>query len=272
MKYNIGNNGFLEFIEMFGDELSIVNAARVSFNSEKGELDESDIKLIRYLYKNKHMSPFRHTMFRFKIKAPEFVMRQLYKHVVGIEATSTHPTQLHSWNEISQRYVEVDEYYYPDEWRDQHKSNKQGSIMGAGKNNESAKEEYNKVIANMKESYEKLLSLGVCKEQARMVLPLSVYSTVIWTCSLQAVLNFIELRDEEHSQKEIRDYAIAMKEILKEQMPKFYEVWSKNNDEVAYNTNIVKELKYLKEVIPKALFDERDKEHIPLLYDLIKKE
>ena len=78
------DKGYVQLIETFGDELTIVNAARVSFGAEKKSLSEGDIKLMRYLYREKHMSPFRHLMFRFKIKAPEFVMRQLYKHVVGI--------------------------------------------------------------------------------------------------------------------------------------------------------------------------------------------
>jgi thymidylate synthase (FAD) len=231
MKYNIGNLGYLELLEKFGDELTIVNAARVSFGNEKSELDDADRKLIKYLYKNKHMSPFRHVMFRFKIKAPEFVMRQLYKHIVGIETTSTYNTQLHSWNEISMRYVEMDEYYVPDEWRNQSKSNKQGS-EGVHVNNEEIKEEYNNVLTTIQESYKKLIDMNVCKEQVRMLLPLSTYTTVVWTCSLQALFNFIELRDHAHSQKEIRDYAQAMVTILKESMPTTFDIWFNVNSMV----------------------------------------
>jgi len=84
MKFSVLDKGFVELIESFGDELTIVNAARVSFGASKTQLDKKDQRLLKYLYKHKHMSPFRHVMFRFRIKAPEFVMRQAYKHVVGI--------------------------------------------------------------------------------------------------------------------------------------------------------------------------------------------
>ena len=104
-----------------------MNAARGSFGVEKQELSEGDIRLIRYLWKHKHFSPFRHVMFRFKIKAPEFVMRQWYKHVVGIETTSSSATKDHAWNEISGRYIPVSEYYFPEQWRCQSASSKQAS-------------------------------------------------------------------------------------------------------------------------------------------------
>ena len=121
------DKGYIKLLDTFGDELTIVNAARVSFGVEKFELSKKDIGLIRYLYRNKHFSPFRHLMFRFHIKAPEVVMRQLYKHVVGIEATAADPTKDHAWNEISGRYKPVQDYYYPEVWRKQSASSKQAS-------------------------------------------------------------------------------------------------------------------------------------------------
>ena len=120
--------GFVKLIDTFGDELTIVNAARVSFGVQKTELSKSDIGLIRYLYRHKHYSPFRHLMFRFHIKAPEVVMRQLYKHVVGIEATSDSAVKDHAWNEISGRYKPVVDYYYPTVWRKQSSDSKQASM------------------------------------------------------------------------------------------------------------------------------------------------
>ena len=92
-KFSVLDKGSVELLGMFGDELTIVNAARVSFGAAKSELDKKDIRLIKYLYKHKHMSPFRHLMFRFRIKAPEFVMRQFYKHVIGCETTSNDSTK-----------------------------------------------------------------------------------------------------------------------------------------------------------------------------------
>jgi len=104
-KFSVLDKGSVELLGMFGDELTIVNAARVSFGAAKSELDKKDVRLIKYLYKHKHMSPFRHLMFRFRIKAPEFVMRQFYKHVIGCETTSSDSTKDHAWNEISGRYI-----------------------------------------------------------------------------------------------------------------------------------------------------------------------
>ncbi len=210
----------MELIEIFGNELTIVNAARASFGVTKTELDDADKKLIKYLITNKHMSPFRHVMFRVRIHAPEFVMRQLYKHVVGIETSSTYSTQLHSWNEISGRYIKFDDdnYYIPTHFRNQSTSNKQAS-HGVCENSDQAMEIYLSTLNTIKESYNKLIELGVCKEQARIILPLSMYSTAIWTCSLQALINFIELRNHEHAQVEIRGYAIQAQTFIKEHLP-----------------------------------------------------
>lgn len=224
--YHIPGGGSIQLLGMFGDELTIVNSARVSFGVQKEELGKSDIRLLEYLYKNKHMSPFRHVMFRFRINAPEFVMRQMYKHVVGIETTSTHPTQLHSWNEISGRYKEINDFYEPIEWRKQSEDNKQGSY---GEINQPKKATllYNDIMNDIQKAYYRLLLLGVCKEQARIILPLTFMTQTVWTCSLQAVMNFIELRDHEHAQKEIREYAGIFKTIMKEKMPILFDIWFK---------------------------------------------
>ena len=98
-------------VDTLGDDLTPVNAARVSFGGRSETFEEKDRKLSKFLIKHKHFSPFRHQHCMFIIKAPEFVMRQWYKHVVGIETTSNHPTKDHAWNEISGRYVPYDEFY-----------------------------------------------------------------------------------------------------------------------------------------------------------------
>jgi thymidylate synthase (FAD) len=225
-KFSVLDKGSVELLGMFGDELTIVNAARVSFGAAKSELEKKDVRLIKYLYKHKHMSPFRHLMFRFRIKAPEFVMRQFYKHVIGCETTSNDSTKDHAWNEISGRYKPVTEYYVPSNWREQSKDNKQASCGScAPEIQEKANQAFSEVTAHVQEVYQQLLDMGVAKEQARIVLPLNQYTEVIWTASAQAVLNFIELRDEPFSQWEIREYAIAFRRILEVETPKLSEIW-----------------------------------------------
>ena len=121
------DKGFVEVIDTLGSDLTVVNSARVSFGKRKEKFTSADAKLVRYLAKYKHYSPFRHIQVQFHIKAPEFVMRQWYKHVVGIETTSSSSTKDHAWNEISGRYVPVEDYYMPTVFRAQSDDNKQAS-------------------------------------------------------------------------------------------------------------------------------------------------
>lgn len=127
MKRDVLDKGFIEIIDHIGSDLTVVNSARVSFGKRKSQYDENDRKLVKYLAKHKHWSPFRHLVVQFHIKAPEFVMRQWYKHVVGIETSSSYPTKDHAWNEISGRYVPVKDFYRPSNWRKQSDNNKQAS-------------------------------------------------------------------------------------------------------------------------------------------------
>jgi len=225
VKNNVLDKGFIEVIDKLGNDLTVANSARVSFGKRKNEYDKADEKLVRYLAKHKHFSPFRHLVVQFHIKAPEFVMRQWYKHVVGVETTSSHSTKDHAWNEISGRYVPVEEYYIPENWRQQSEDNKQASF-GSVKEQEEANETYKKALQVTKHYYEKLLELGVAKEQARIMLPLSQYTEVYWTASFQAIVNFIELRDEPTSQWEIREYAKVLKEQMFALYPKTMQIWS----------------------------------------------
>lgn len=233
-----GNNvkvldkGYVKLLDTFGDELTIVNAARVSFGVEKFELSKQDIGLIRYLHRNKHFSPFRHLMFRFHIKAPEVVMRQLYKHVVGIEATAADPTKDHAWNEISGRYKPVQDYYYPEVWRKQSASSKQASDGVVDDNtNEEICDIFKQHMEHTIQLYNDLLARGVAREQARLVLPLNQYTEVIWTASAQAILNFIWLRDEETAQIEIQQYAQAIRELLRWRFPTLHDIWFETKGE-----------------------------------------
>ena len=119
VKDSVLDKGFIEVLDHIGDDLTVANSARVSFGKRKNKYDKNDERLVSYLAKHKHFSPFRHLVVQFHIKAPEFVMRQWYKHVVGIETTSSYPTKDHAWNEISGRYVPIEEYYIPTVWRQQ---------------------------------------------------------------------------------------------------------------------------------------------------------
>lgn len=225
-RHEVLDKGYVEFLGKFGDELTIVNAARVSFDGHSEEWTKKDANLLKYLYKNKHMSPFRHVIIRMKIHAPEVVMRQLYKHVVGIEATSGESSlKDHAWNELSGRYKEVEEFHYPKEFRAQSSDNKQASC-GTIEDQDKASRLYAIAHNICYQTYLDLLELGVAKEQARLVLPLSQYTTVIWTVSLQAILNFILLRDHEHAQHEIREYAKVMRDYVMSNFPTVYEVFN----------------------------------------------
>jgi thymidylate synthase (FAD) len=200
----------------------------VSFGKRKKYWDKSDERLVKYLAKHKHYSPFRHLQVQFHIKAPEFVMRQWYKHVVGIETTSNSSTKDHAWNEISGRYVEVEDYYIPNVWRKQSEDNKQASEGTLTEvQNSRAIHSYNTALTTTMNMYERLVrDYGVAKEQARVILPLSQYTEVYWTASFQAIMNFIELRNEKTSQWEIQQYAKVMLELMKETFPKITEIWS----------------------------------------------
>ncbi len=223
------DKGFIEIIDTLGSDLTVVNAARVSFGKRKKTVDENDKKLIKYLIKNKHYSPFRHVMVQFHIKAPEFVMRQMYKHVVGIETTSTYATKDHAWNEISGRYVEISEedYYVPDKWREQSINNKQASA-GFIENQELVRDRFKQAMEKVFYEYKLLLKCGVAKEQARIILPLNIYTEIYWTASFQAIMNFIELRDDSHAQWEIQEYAKNLKGFMLTEFPIITKIWINN--------------------------------------------
>ena len=228
MKKEVLDKGFIEVIDKLGSDLTVVNSARVSFGKRKDVFDSNDRKLVKFLAKNKHWSPFRHMMVQFHVKAPEFVMRQWYKHVVGIETSSSSSAKDHAWNEISGRYVPVSDFYIPANWRKQSDNNKQAS-EGSIEDQKSADDVFNFAMNEILNSYQKLLDLGVAKEQARMMLPLNQYTEVYWTASFQAIMNFIELRDEATAQWEIREYAIAMKELMYGIFPETTSVWFEVN-------------------------------------------
>ena len=201
---------------VLGSDLMIVNTARVSYDKESKEWSDRDEKLLRYLWANKHTSPFRHASIRFEISAPIFVLRQWMKHQVGC-----------SWNEISARYVDMgeSEAFRPVLWRLQDSKNRQSSLGIL------PRDEQMKATSLLEEAYEvayknyaQLIDMGVCREQARVMLPVGMYSKAIWTASLQAVMNFIELRLDDHAQKEMRDFAQAVIDLARIYFPRSMEL------------------------------------------------
>ena len=225
MKIDVLDKGYIELVDTLGDDLTPVNAARVSFGGRSDTFEEKDRKLSKFLIKHKHFSPFRHQHCMFILKAPEFVMRQWYKHVVGIETTSAHVTKDHAWNEISGRYVPYDEFYEPTEFRKQSDDNKQASD-GLIDEQVEATMYWRTTQNNTIETYNKLLDMGMAKEQDSSILPLTVYTKVWWTASFQSIMIFIELRDEKTSQVEIQEYAKVMKKIMLKTFPETTKLWS----------------------------------------------
>lgn len=195
----------VELISVFGDDLTICNCARVSYNKNASDYtEEQNAKLIKYLVDHKHTSVFRHAQLQFRIQCPIYVERQLFKHQVGMSA-----------NSLSGRYVDFsDSYTLIDEWRKQSKSSKQGSEGIVANQLDCIKIE-NEVIATCKNAYDKLLELGVSKEQARSVLPLSLNTTFIWTGSLLSFFHLFNLRLKPDAQQETREVVVQMLELVK---------------------------------------------------------
>ena len=180
----------VKLIDHMGSDLSIVNAARVSFAKVHEEFDEkSDTGLINYLAKHNHWSPFGHASMQFHIKAPVFVARQLVKHQIGL-----------TWNEVSRRYVDTEvEFYEPTEWRLAAEDKKQGSSEETVKYNISPAHKF------AKECYENMLNLGIAPEMARMVLPQSMYTEWYWSGTLYAFARVCNLRCKPDAQKETQN-------------------------------------------------------------------
>ena len=216
----------IELIDSMGNDLSIVNDARASFEKSSTQLSDRDIKLIHYLIKHQHTSPFRGVVFKFKVKAPLYICRQWWKHVVA----SNHNDEQLGWNEKSFRYVAIDdsnEFYIPQTFRQQSKNNKQATVGSLAEDfNQKAIAIYQEQCENSYQAYSKLLELGVGREQARGVLIHSVYTSWVWTVSLQALLNFIGLRLGAGAQSEIGSYAQAIIELIKPIVPVSMEAWS----------------------------------------------
>ena len=195
------------YLKHMGDDLDVVNAAKVSFAKESKEFDDNSVRLIKYLAKHKHMSPFGHCFASFHVKAPIFVARQLVKH------------KFLRWNEVSRRYVDDEpEFYVPDVWRGRSADKKQGSdgVVKLEGVDEQIVDDY---AAEALTAYQVLLEAGVAREQSRMVLPQSTMTEWWWSGSLDAFADMCNLRRKEDTQYETRLVANSISMDMKRLFP-----------------------------------------------------
>jgi thymidylate synthase (FAD) len=217
----------LRLLDYMGSSIDIVNDARQSFDAESPDFTARDQKLLNYLVAHKHTSPFRGVVFKWQVKAPLFVARQWWKHVIG----GTYANDQLGWNEKSFRYCVADdeEFYTPTQFREQSKNNKQassGPLMGRG--HAVAEAAYSDALQAVKDAYRTLIEAGVSKEQARGILPACHYTSFVWTCSLQALLHFLSLRMPADAQWEIRAYADTMARIAEPIVPEAFDAFYAN--------------------------------------------
>lgn len=224
-KINVLDKGYVRLVDVLGNDLSVANAARVSYDKQSSEMSERDAKLIKFLWEEKHTSPFRHAALTFEVYAPLFVARQWWKHAVA----STHVDDQNGWNESSRRYItENEEFYVPqaNEWRSKPENSKQGSgapIMdGQGQYFTMSLDNY---IKEGEDLYQRAMDQGVAPELARLFLPAyGMYVRWRWTVSLHGVLTFLDQRLPSDAQYEIREYAEAVKQLTKDSFPYTYTV------------------------------------------------
>lgn len=212
----------IELVDVMGDDSSVSNSARVSFNKWKEEFDEKDGKLIKYLAKHRHMTPFRHTQVQIRCKAPIFLVRQLGKHQAGL-----------SWNEISRRYVKSEpEFFIPEDWR----SVPDGSIkQGSGDSvvthlrdednvrTISVDSAYRDYVDGAVDLYTRMIEDGVAPEMARMLLPQSMQTEWIWSGNILAFAHVYKERIASGAQLEAQDFAKKLDEVIR---PIFPVAWS----------------------------------------------
>lgn len=207
------NIGFVELLEVFGSDLTVANAARVSFSKEskfdETGLSDRDAALITYLARHQHITPFFHPQIRMRIKMPIYVVREWYRHTIGFAR-----------NEVSRRYVSTTpECFVPTALRKRDKNIKQGSSRDLVDNNDTIVTNMREYIDNAIVFYESLLAQGVCPEQARGVLPQSMYTEFIETASLAGYARLAHLRLDASAQKEIQEYASLVSALVEQHFP-----------------------------------------------------
>lgn len=221
-KIQVLDHGFVRLVDAMGNDLSIVRSARVSYDAawRTGENEGSDKKLLKYLYNNNHSTPFEAVTFTFEVKAPIFVIRQWHRH------------RTWTYNELSGRYRELPEEFYvpdPENIGKQSVNNKQGRDLSLERDMliPSIIDHHSRACF---ESYRTLLSHDVPRELARMILPLNTYTHMFATVNLLNLLKFLDLRCDSHAQYEIRVYADALKELVKNVVPETIALWEARNE------------------------------------------
>jgi thymidylate synthase (FAD) len=205
------DHGFVRLDEAMASDLSVANAARVSFARRKDELDDADAGLIRFLLRERHGTPFEHNAFRFHVRCPIFVAREWFRHRIG------------SFNEFSMRYAKAtDEFYVPAAEDVRTQVGKPGAYTFEPVDPELAeatREQLAAVYRMAYDTYARLVEQGVAREVARAVLPVGAYTEFYWTVNARALMNFVSLRAAETAQREIRRYAEAIETFLEATMP-----------------------------------------------------
>lgn len=229
-KIKVLDDGYVRLVDTLGSDLSIVNAARVSYDKESSEFEPRDAKLIEFLIKEGHTSPLRHTALTFEVYAPLFVARQWWKYAVA----STHIDDQNGWNESSRRYITEDEQFYVplhDEWRSKPENSKQGSGEPV---NESLGMVYTNKLINLiaqgTQAYHDAMDDNIAPEIARLFLPAyGMYVRWRWTASLQSVMTFLDQRLPHDAQVEIQQYAKAVKTLTLKQFPRTMGIYDELN-------------------------------------------
>ena len=216
----MNHRGYVRLVDTLGSDLSVVNAARVSYDKEKQVISEKDVKLLNFLWKEGHTSPFRHAALTFEIYAPLMVARQWYKYAVA----STHLDDQNGWNESSRRYVtENEEFYVPRTWRSKPENSKQGS--GDPIDLPEFTQKLVETIDNGVKLYHEAMEAGIAPEQARLFLPAyGMYVRWRWTISLHALMHFLNQRLESDAQFEIREYAEEVKKQASLAFPETFKI------------------------------------------------
>jgi thymidylate synthase (FAD) len=215
------DHGFVRLDGAMATDLSVANAARVSFARRKTELDEADEGLIRFLMRDRHGTPFEHNAFRFHVRCPIFVAREWFRHRIG------------SFNEFSMRYARAtDDFYLPAEEDVRSQVGKPGAYSFQPVTPELAertREELQAVYEHAFATYEGLVEAGVARELARAALPVGAYTEFFWTVNARALMNFLSLRNAEAAQREIRHYAAACETFFEARMPVTYQAFVEND-------------------------------------------
>jgi thymidylate synthase (FAD) len=214
------DHGFVRLDDAMASDLSVVNAARVSFARRKEVMDESDEGLIRFLMREQHATPFEHSVFRFHVRTPIFVAREWFRHRWG------------SFNEFSMRYaVATSDFYVPDSEDVRTQVGKPGAYSFEPVEPEVAeatRETFQEIYETAYVAYERLVEQGVARELARSVLPVGAYTEFYWTVNARSLMNFVSLRAAETAQREIRRYADACELFLEKLMPVTYDAFVKS--------------------------------------------